>query len=159
MAQQPNIHLSIDAAPLAALEPDPARSWASEDRPAVADHPDDRTWGGTFGTPGPNTGYAYRIIRHFDRNLPQPLVEVLAALMGARASLYGRAPIREDYDVARFLCGMFEQATPELIARRYRWMAATFHEQSKGRTAVSEVEMQLLADSPARVKLAVALSR
>jgi len=159
MAQQPNIEIPLVHVPRKPLSSPAPRGWSTDDHPGVSDYPDARPFGGTFGTPAPDAGYAYRIIRHFEKALPDALVDVLASLITARASLYGRAPIPEDLEVARFLCGMFEQAPRELIIRRIRWMKATRRESSKGRTAVSEVELALLAENPARVKLAVALSR
>ena len=69
--------------------------------------PDQVPRGGAFGTPGPDTGFACRLIRAAD--LPdrsEELEQVLAALMAARASHFGRAPTVEDLEVAKLVCGI-----------------------------------------------------
>lgn len=118
--------------------------------------PDQVPRGEGFGTPGPDTGWALRLIDQAD--LPDRstgLEKVLAALMGARASSYGRAPTLEDLEVALLLCGIGEALPEHLAERRQRWIDATAHEVPAGRTALAEVGIELLRTKPAAVRLRV----
>jgi hypothetical protein len=110
-------------------------------------------WGGAFGTPGPDTGWALKLVRAAD--LPERtegLELVLAALMAARASHFGRAPVPEDLEVAKTLAGFGEGLPADFVERRGRWIEATAHEPSPGRTAVSEILPDLLELKPDQIK-------
>jgi len=67
-------------------------------------------WGGSFGTPGPDIGFAIKIVR--GRDLPggpkrrQDVEAAVIAVMAARASAVGRAPTGPDVDVAIDLLGI-----------------------------------------------------
>lgn len=138
MAQQPNVELSPGDLPKAVLEPAPARRQRIP-RPGVITAPDEKPSGPGFGTPGPDTGWALRIIGQTDLPEDTPaLRKLLSALMGARAAYFGRAPIHEDLEVALALVGLGHGRSEELDARRERWIAVTSHEKSPGRTAVAE---------------------
>jgi hypothetical protein len=76
--------------------------------------------------------------------------------MTARAAALGRAPIKEDLEVALVLCGYGFEAIPELIAKRERWMAAVPHETRPGETAVSEMDRELMTNKPEQVRWALA---
>lgn len=138
MAQQPNVEIAPEQMPTPALEPAPARR-GKPIRPGLILAPEDKPEGPAFGNPGPDTGFALRIIEHAgaadaDSNLGQ----VLAALMGARAAHFGRAPTYGDLQVALRLTGLAGESSEELDARRRRWVAALAHERSPGRLAVAE---------------------
>lgn len=139
MAQQPNVELSPGDLPKAVLEPASARRQRIP-RPGVITTPEEMPSGPGFGTPGPDTGWALRIINQTE--IPgdghPALRKLLAALMGARAAYYGRAPIHEDLEVGLALVGLRNRRSEDLDARRERWMAITSHEKSPGRTAVAE---------------------
>jgi hypothetical protein len=96
MGQQPNIEL--DPADLPRPVPEPAPPGRNRPaRPGVITAPGDVPRGAAFGTPGPDTGWAKRILR--DADLPERSVlleAVLATLMAARASHFGRAPVPHD---------------------------------------------------------------
>lgn len=76
-------------------------------------------WGGAFGTPGPDPGFAYRIVRSLD--LPgdeqqrADVEAVVVAVMVARASAIGRAPTASDVAVAIDLLELTD-ATAESFA-------------------------------------------
>lgn len=138
MAQQPNVELSPGDLPKAVLEPAPARRQRIP-RPGVITVPSEKPSGPGFGTPGPDTGWALRIIGQTGISEDTPaLRKLLAALMGARAAHFGRAPMHEDLDVALALVGLGDRRSEDLEARRARWVAVTAHEKSPGRTAVAE---------------------
>jgi hypothetical protein len=110
-------------------------------------------WGGAFGTPGPDTGYAKKLIAEAELPPgPAVLPEVLLALMAARASMYGRAPIIEDLEVAREILGLVEEAPSPLRERGQRWLEAAHHEKVPGRQALSEVDGEVLRAKPAEAR-------
>jgi len=144
MAQQPNVELTPEDLPKVALEPAPARRPVK--RPGLITTPAEKPDGPAFGTPGPDTGWALRVIDHVDLPGDTPRFrKVLAALMGARAAHYGRAPTHSDLVVALELVGLGDDRSPELDERRERWMEAVSHEKSPGRTAVADAGEALYA--------------
>jgi hypothetical protein len=157
VAQQPNIELDPSDLPREGLDTSPARRWSPADKPGVITAPGQVPRGKGFGTPGPDTGWAKRIVRHMEGDIDPDLHHVLVALMSARASMFGRAPIPEDLEVAKLLCGIGEGLPLELSARRKTWLAAVPHEKSKGKSAVDEVENDLLRQKPAAVRQTLTL--
>jgi hypothetical protein len=152
MGQQPNVEIDRSDLPRPTPEPDAPRRWRPT-RPGVITSPDQMRWGGAFGTPGPDTGWALKIVGAADlADRSTGLELVLAALMAARASLLGRAPIPEDLEVAKILAGIGERLPPELSERRARWIEATVHEPSPGRMAVSEIDLDLLVLKPDQMR-------
>lgn len=146
MAQQPHVELTPEDLPKVALEPAPARRPVK--RPGLITTPAEKPDGPAFGTPGPDTGWALRVISQSDVPEDTPtLRKVLAALMGARAAHFGRAPTHSDLLVAFQLVGLGLERSPELDERRERWMEAVSHEKSPGRTAVAEAGEALYAIS------------
>lgn len=156
MAQQPNIEFDPADRPRAVPRPDHARRWKPSDRPGMITAPSQVPRGEGFGNPGPDTGYALTLIDRADiPDRSKGLEKLLAALMGARASSFGRAPTHEDLEVALLLCGIGEALPEHLTDRRQRWVDATAHEKPPGRTALAEVGIDLLRTKPAAVRLRV----
>lgn len=157
MATQPNIELDPDDLPRPSLPPAPARRWTPAVKPGVVTVPGDMPRGPVYGTPGPDTGWALRIIRLVEGDdVPVPLRTLLAAFMSARAAARGRAPIREDLEVAKVLCGLGDGLPEYLSERRRRWLAELGHESRKGGRALAEVGDDLLL-SPDELRRAVAI--
>ena len=146
MGQQPNVELTKDQLPKPTHEPDAARRWRPT-RPGVITRPDQMPWGGAFGTPGPDMGYALVIIRANGADLTEGQQKVVAALMAARASRLGRAPTAEDLDVARLIAGIGDGLPANLVERGVRWVTESGHERTPGRHAVAEAEPDLLVMS------------
>lgn len=150
MAQQPNIEVDRARAPLPEPEPGPARRQARM-RPGEIATPGDAAWGGSYGTPGPDTGWALGLIRRadFDRSHRRRETEaLLAALVAARASRAGRAPIPQDVEVGLIMLGLRDGLPQELAERRERWLDAATHERPRGATALREIEPSLLDMKP-----------
>lgn len=124
MGQQPNIQLHLEDLPRPEAHPGPARRW-SAGRPGDLAAPEQVPWGGAFGTPGPDTGYALRLLA--DRAPAAAggegraeVVRLVAALMAARASLLGRAPVIGDAEVAEMILGLrAEEAAATESLRRF----------------------------------------
>lgn len=152
MGQQPNVEIGPADKPRRSPEPDAARRWRPT-RPGVITAPSQMPWGGAFGTPGPDTGYARRLIAAADLPGRTPLLEdVIAVLMGGRASLLGRAPVMEDFEVALEILGLGEDDDPQLDVQRERWLEAASQEKLPGRTALNDVGRELLAADPHGVR-------
>jgi hypothetical protein len=152
MGQQPNVDIDSSDLPRPTPDTDPPRRWRPT-RPGVIVSPDQMPWGGAFGTPGPDTGWALKLVRAAD--LPERsdgLESVLAALMAARASHFGRAPVPEDLEVAKILAGFGEGLPADFVERRERWIGATAHEPSPGRAAVADIQPDLLELKPDQIK-------
>ncbi len=127
MGQQPNIQLDLEDLPRLEPSPGPARRWSAR-RPGDLAGPQQVPWGGAFGTPGPDTGYALRLLA----GCPLALVEgerradaerMVAALMAARASRLGRAPVAGDAEVAEIILGFRAErsATADATEKRRRF--------------------------------------
>lgn len=160
MATQPNIEHEDADLPRGSLPLPPSRRWAVESKPGVVRAPDDVPRGSAFGTPGPDTGWALRIIRLTDGDEhPARVRTLLAALMGARAAAFGRGPIREDLDVAKVLCGIGEGLPGHLSERRERWVRSLRHASRPGQDALAEIDEDLLEMAPDEVRRAVTLRR
>lgn len=101
MGQQPNLPLTVEDLPRAEPHPAPARRWRAG-RPGDVASPADVPWGGAFGTPGPDAGYALRLLE--GRSSGEGVdPRAVAAVMGARASLVGRAPVAADAEAAEII--------------------------------------------------------
>ena len=155
MGQEPNIELTSADAPRRTAEPGAPGRWVNE-RPGAITSPDQQPWGGTFGRPGPDTGWARRLITRadFDRSHRVKETEsVLAALVGARASHYGRAPVPQDVEVGLTLLGLRSAGLPEetvesLRSRREHALDHAAHEHSKGAGLLDEIPLAHLAATP-----------
>ena len=117
--------------------------------------------GGSFGRPGPDTGWGLRMIQEasFDRGRrPRTLERLLCALVGARSSHARRGPARQDVEVALSLLGLHDAyrdsgGAPEQIRlRRERWLDAVAHEAWPGMSALASIPVDLLTDTPERVR-------
>ena len=156
MAQQPNIELDPSDRPRPLPSPGPARRWSPKTRPGVISSPSQKPTGAGFGNPGPDTGYALRLIRSAEiEERTDELEAILVALMGARASHFGRAPTPEDLDAALAMCGIGEGYPDHVVERRARWEVAVSHDKPKGATALSEIDHGLLVDTPQRIRVAL----
>ena len=106
--------------------------------------------GDGFGTPGPDAGFAKTLISRAEIDGRSPELEaVLSAIMVARASSFGRAPTRGDLEAAKAMCGIGPGDVPDWVHRRRKhWMHAVAHDKPKGKTAVSELDRDLLRKKP-----------
>jgi len=126
-------------------------------------HPREVPSGGAFGTIGPDTGYAARLIA--DRvillapNEDRHQVEAaVVALAGARAAQLGRAPTGNDIDVALLLLGYEDADTPDaetsvdLAAARRQWLTGLGHGSSASSALVASVRPAVLISSPGEIR-------
>jgi hypothetical protein len=99
VGQEPNIRLGFEDLPRSTPQPAAPQRWSPR-RPGELGSPADVPWGGAFGTPGPDIGFAFKIVRSMD--LPgsahsrHDVEAAVVAVMAARASTVGRAPTASD---------------------------------------------------------------
>ena len=161
MGQQPNIRLSAAERPADELDRAPERRWTPT-RPGEITSPADTPSGGSFGRPGPDTGWGLRMIKaaSFDRGRrPRDLENLLSALVGARASRARRGPTRQDVEVALSLVGLHhayaggEGAPAELAETRENWLDEVAHDPWPGKSALDSIPTDLLMDAPHQVRV------
>lgn len=134
MGQQPNIPLGIEDLPRPTPHPPAPRRWRPN-RPGDLGAPGEVPSGDGFGTPGPDTGYALRLLR--GRDLPGGMehrVDVtaaVAAVMGARAAALGRAPVAADAEAAIALLALDDISVKHL--------AGVAHDHGRLRTLVTAI--------------------
>ena len=160
MGQQPNIEIGPAELPRTKLARAAERRWTPR-RPGEITAPSDMPAGGSFGRPGPDTGWGLRMIEaaSFDRGRrPRDLEKLLCALVGARASHARRGPARQDVEVALCLVGLhgdYEDAAgtaDRLAERREGWLDALAHEPWPGKSALEAIPADLLMDTPGSVR-------
>lgn len=152
MAQQPNVELTAEQLPRPESQPGPAKP-ARANKPGIPDGPWDVPHGGPFGVPGPDPGYALKLLSMAKLPDDDPrLVPVVNRLMLARSSVLGRAPVPEDIQAALVICGYFEGAPQALVERRQRWLEAVPHETRPGETAVAEIDRSILVNRPREIE-------
>lgn len=90
------------------------------------------------GTPAPGEGYAFTLAHlecdswEFESAHDRADVEcALALVTAARASLIGRAPVREDLDVARELLGFVNARVSHVDAREVAGLAHSYAAQRR----------------------------
>jgi len=134
----------------------PARAWKAT-RPAdlVGRQPGGRQ----LGRQGPDQGYALLLARRFaDRLEPAPGEHTEDAVAGcmvvamARASLFGRAPVIHDLDLAFTLFGYLGGAPPELVTYRVPLFSGASHHYWDQRHIVDKVPESTLRMTPAQVR-------
>ncbi|MBT8198255.1 MAG: hypothetical protein HKN01_10480 [Acidimicrobiia bacterium] len=157
MGQQPNIELEHADLPRSVAKPSVPEGW-SPARPGELNRPEDVPWGGAFGTPGPDTGFVYRLLAESayepgDGERGADVMAALAAVAGARASHFGRAPTVTDVKVAALILGYEADGMPQavldgLAADRGAWFADIAHKPGKARMLVGAIDLEVLAMGP-----------
>jgi hypothetical protein len=130
----------------------PARHWHAR-RPG--DLRGDQPRGRLFGTPGPNVGYAYTLAERSQDRLRlaahervDDAVPVVAEIAGKRATLFRRAPVIRDVDVAVALLGYDGSADDDFAQVRALLVHGAGHDYARRRSIVDTVPEQLLRLAP-----------
>jgi len=134
---------SLSQQPRRGLALPPAHGWQA-DRPAELEAA--QPVGPQLGRPGPDLGYALRLVRQFDETLTvrapvsrEDAVEGCIGVAMARAALFGRAPVVHDLDVAFRIWGFLGECPPELAAARAPLFESVTHHYNDGRAIVDRV--------------------
>lgn len=148
MAQQPNIELRSSDLPRDEGRPNPERRW-------VPDRPGEFSgsgvpWGGAFGMPGPDAGYALKLTA--DRDLVLADHEhradanaAVAAVAAARASLSRRGPTKPDVDTAIVILGYDRES--EFGSIRAAAIAGSSHYPQRIRRLVAGIPVDVIEDN------------
>ena len=115
--------------------------------------------GRNFGNQGPDQGYGLVLAARFvDRLLLAPGEDehdVAAGCLGvglARASLFGRAPVIHDFELAYGVWGYLDEAPEDLVAFRKPLFAGASHHYWEQRAIVARVPESTLRLTPAEVR-------
>lgn len=134
-----------------------ADSWRA-DRPADLDRPGMPT-GPRLGNHGPDLGYGLKLARRLVDKVRvtegETLDDAVAGCFATgakRASLYGRAPVIYDMELAYTLWGFFDGAPKELVAFRKPLFQAASHHYDDQRQIADRVPEETLRLSPSDVK-------
>ncbi|CAN5855990.1 hypothetical protein BH23ACT1_BH23ACT1_09010 [soil metagenome] len=156
MAAPEYVSSALGQQPRRGLPLPPARPWAA-DRPA--DLGPAQPVGPALGNPGPDQGYALTLVRHFHDRLVladgEHTEDAVIGCLGValrRASLFGRAPVIHDLDVAFTLWGYLGDAPPELVELRRPLFQALEHHYESQRAIASQVPQASLRLTPAQIK-------
>ena len=136
-----------DQQPRRGLGLPPARAWLA-DRPAElkAFQPE----GASLGNPGPDQGYGLKLARRYLDRLDTGGLEVedvVAGCLGVglrRASMFGRAPVIHDVDIAYRVWGFLGDAPAELVALRKPLFEGAAHHYWDQRAIVDHVPQSTL---------------
>jgi hypothetical protein len=142
MAAPEYVPTTKDQQPRRGLGLPPARSWAPG-RPAElkAEQPEGRT----LGHQGPDQGYALKLAKRFEDRLVLDGTHAEDAVAGClgvglwRASIFGRAPVIHDLDLAFRIWGFLGEAPAELVALRGPLFEAASHHYWEQRAIVDRV--------------------
>ena len=159
MGQQPNIEVEESDLPAPEADRGAERRWTPT-RPGEISSPADVPTGASFGRPGPDPGWAMRLLARtaYDRgDRPRPLAALLATLVGARASFFGRCPTPQDVEVVLTIGGLRAQdmdkgSLTHLASCREAWIDAVAHEVTPGMAALEAIPRAILVDLPVRIR-------
>jgi hypothetical protein len=138
----------------------PAKSWRAE-RPGdlAAGQPS----GTLLGRPGPNVGYAFKLVNRWrDRFRLAPLehyedaAAVVAEIAMKRAALFGRAPVATDVEVAMDLLGYADDLPSDVAERRMRLVHGAGHDYYTRRAIVDRIPDDVLRLAPTQLAARVA---
>ena len=139
-------------------EPIPAPGHWKADRPADL-RAGGQPHGAKFGSPGPDQGYALTLARRFDDRLVLAAGEhkedVVAGCLGVatkRSSLFGRAPVIYDLELAFTLWGFLDSAPDDLVEFRNELFEGARHGYSEQRRIADVVPDETLRMTPQQVR-------
>jgi len=137
----------------------PAERWFA-DRPGDLRGPG-LPEGRNFGNPGPDLGYGLKLARSFADRLvlaegehAEDAVAGCFAVATKRASLFGRAPVIYDLELAFTVWGFLSDAPAELVEARKRLFAEASHHYEATRAIADAVPDSTLRLSPADARTA-----
>jgi hypothetical protein len=148
MAAPQYVPTTLEDQPRKGLPMPPAARWLA-DRPAeLGPRPPQ---GRGLGVAGPDQGYALKLARRFDGRLsvvaPEHHEDAVVGCLGVatkRASLFGRAPVIHDLDIAFRIWGFLGDAPDELVDARHDLFVAAAHQYDQQRAIADSVPEETL---------------
>ena len=115
--------------------------------------------GRRLGTAGPDQGYGLKLAKHFHDRLQvtggEHRADAISGCLGIglrRASLYGRAPVIYDFELAYALWGFLGGAPSDLVEFRKPLFAEASHDYFKQRDIADRVPEETLRLKPIDVQ-------
>jgi hypothetical protein len=151
VGQQPNIDLQMANLPRPTDPTAEPRRWAPG-RVGEVRGPDDVPRGGRFGTPGPDAGYALTLLAEREiATAPgerrRDAMAAIAAVMSARASALGRAPVAGDAEVAEVILGYAGPAAGHTAEARAAAITGMAHHRAATRALIVGIDRTALVGS------------
>lgn len=119
--------------------------------------------GARFGSPGPDLGYGLKLVRTvvagltFEKGEHRHDVEAALFAVGCkRASVFGRAPVIHDFQLAAALFGFWVGAPADLVALRRSLFDGAGHDYNRQRAVADKVPEATVRLNPASVPERVA---
>ena len=139
----------------------PAKRWITDRPGEIADlRP---PTGDSFGRPGPDQGYALRLAQRFAGDLKlekgEHAEDAIAGCVSValkRASIFGRAPVIYDLEIAFSLFGFLGNAPRDLVEWRKGYFEAAAHHYWEQREISDLIADDVLRLLPAQIKERVA---
>jgi len=155
MAVDPYVPTAAEDAPRESARIPPPSGWRAVRPGDIVPGERSSPPGRLFGTPGPDSGYALTLAQRFHDRMEIVFPEtahdamaVAAELAMRRAGLYGRAPVREDLELALTLFGWLGGTTPELVEWRRLTVVGAAHDYAGRRKLVESVPEATLRLKP-----------
>ena len=136
----------------------PAHGGWRQDRPAELLSPE-LPKGHRFGSPGPDQGYGLTLAKRFEERLEladgEHGEDAVTGCLGVglrRASIFGRAPVIHDMELAFTMFGFLGGAPPDLVAFRAPLLRGAAHSYWVQRDVVDKVAEPTLRLTPAQAR-------
>ncbi len=156
MAAPDYVPLTYANQPRKSLAIPPSRRWKAE-RPA--DLQRGQPYGPSLGAPGPDQGYALSLASRFEKHLRlaegehgEDAVAGGVAVALRRASLFGRAPVIHDLELAFGVFGFLDDAPADLVEWRAPHFRGAGHQYWVQRAVADLVPEATLRMKPADVR-------
>lgn len=154
MGQQPKYEIGPEDRPRSVPGPAPPRRWKAA-RPGDLHRPEDVPSRSGFGNPGPDSGYALRLVAQADLPLDPDerradVETTMMHLMVARASHHGKAPSKADLQFATMILGLASvdmvpaTANASLATIRRHLAPRVAHSSAAARSMVGKLPPDLL---------------
>jgi hypothetical protein len=112
-----------------------------------------------FGDPGPDLGYGLKLARRFEDKLnlaadeeAEDVISGCFAVGTRRASLFGRAPVIYDMELAYSVWGFLGGAPKDLVLFRSDRFRGAAHHYELQRAVAASVREEALAFTPAQIR-------
>ena len=111
------------------------------------------------GTPGPDAGFALRLVRRFEHDLKltpgeseHDVLTGVALIAARRAAAFGRAPSIYDVQFALNFWCFLEDAPADLVAMRRPSFSAVAHDYTAQRDLVDSIDEGVLRRAPGEAR-------
>jgi len=159
MAVDPYVPTRPEDAPRRSVAVPPAAGWRAV-RPGDIDPVVGRGGKGVlFGTPGPDSGYALTLAKHFHDQITAVFPETAhdaeylsAQVAMRRGGVFGRAPVRADVELGFTLFGWLGDAPADLVEWRRKAVVDAGHDYARRVSLVEAIPEWVIRQRPDQVR-------